>query len=127
MGATGNKHSAYWPMVVALWGKQFALLLLLSGLLWHFDSVLAYSAMLGCLVYWIPNAYFARLAFRYSSAQFPTMSLQSIYRGEIGKFLLTAMGFAVIFVCIKPLSHWAMFTAYLAMIISQWFFMYRWR
>ena len=118
-------------LIVLLWGQQFGLLFLVAGCLWVFDpfatnGVTAYSVLIGGFIFWIPNAYFTLYAFRHRGAQAALAVLQSMIRGEFGKFLLTATAFALAFVFVKPLSYPAVFTAYLVMILSQWLLISRW-
>lgn len=113
-------------LIITLWGKQLALLGLLVIPLWLFNTVLAYSALIGGLIYWIPNAYFTLYAFRFRGARAAATILRSMYRGEVGKFALTVVGFAIAFSLVKPLEPVSLFLAYIAMTISHCFLVSRW-
>jgi ATP synthase protein I len=81
--------------------------------------VIAYSVLIGGLIYIIPNMYFAFYAFRYRGAQAAQYVLMSFYRGEIGKFLLSSVGFAITFTLVQPLNLISVFSAYIALTIFQ--------
>lgn len=55
------------------------------------------SVMLGGLVSTLPTAYFARTAFRYNGARAARQIVNSFYKGEAIKMLLTFSLFALIF------------------------------
>ena len=44
---------------------------------------------------------------------------RSAYAGEIGKFLLSAVGFAAVFILLRPVSGAAVLAGYLAMLAIQ--------
>lgn len=67
----------------------------------------------------VPQAYFAHLAFRWRGAKSAKAIAQSSYAGEIGKFVLSVAGFAVIFAAIRPINGLAVFAGYLAMLTIQ--------
>ena len=64
--------------------------------------------------------YFAVYAFRFRGASVAREVLASFYRGEIGKFLLSGVGFATAFVLIQPLDIVSVFGAYIALTLMQW-------
>ncbi|PID43751.1 MAG: F0F1 ATP synthase subunit I [Gammaproteobacteria bacterium] len=79
-----------------------------------------YSALVGGVVFIIPNSYFAYKAFAYGGAQAARRIVQSFYKGEAVKLLLTAVLFAVVFIYVKPLDVLAMFLAYFVLLVSNW-------
>ena len=83
------------------------------------DQMLAYSAVLGGLTAILPQAYFASRVFRHRGASAAKQMAQSSYAGEVGKFLLTVAGFAVIFAGVRPLEAWMVFAAYGLMLVIQ--------
>lgn len=113
-------------LIFKLWGQQLGLLLLASGLLTGFSATVALSVLLGGLIYWVPNAYFTLYAFRFRGAQAAAAVLRSMYRGEVGKFMLTVVGFALVFTLVKPIEPLSLFVSYSAMTISQWILVSRW-
>lgn len=100
---------------------QLALLLPAVLLLWTASKVLAYSALLGGVLFILPNAYFTAYAFRYKGADSAPHVARAFYRGQSGKLALTVAGFAGVFLLIKPLHVPALMAAYCFMIASQWF------
>lgn len=80
----------------------------------------AFSALLGGLVCWLPNVYFAWRAFRYQGAQFAQDIVKSFYRAEAGKFALTAALFTLVFVVVPPSNPAFFFGAYVATLFTQW-------
>lgn len=90
------------------------LVVLLSALLQ--GIVAAYSALCGGLIALLPNMYFAFKAFRYFGARSSQAIVQSIWAGEMGKLVLTAVLFALLFVGVKQLDVMALFIAYLLVL-----------
>ena len=84
-----------------------------------FDKVYAYSVASGGLVAIIPQAYFAALAFRWRGARSARAIARSSYAGEVGKFLLSVAGFALVFATLRPLDGLAVFAGYLVMLAIQ--------
>jgi ATP synthase protein I len=73
----------------------------------------------GGLIAIVPQAYFARLAFRWRGAKSARAIARSSYAGEIGKYVLSIAGFAVVFATVRPIDGLAVFAGYLAMLIIQ--------
>jgi ATP synthase protein I len=101
---------------------QLAALLPASGLLLLMDTVLAYSVLVGGLVQIVPQAWFARQAYKYSGAQQASLVVRAMYRGETGKVVLAATLMAVLFTLYKQWNFFALFMAYIAMIPLQLIF-----
>lgn len=114
-------------LIIKLWIYQLGLLALAVSSLWWLNPVIAYSVGIGGLIFWLPNAYFALMAFRHIATGGSADLLRSIYRGEANKFALTAIGFAMVFVFVKPLSVISLFIAFLAMTVIQWILVSRWQ
>jgi ATP synthase protein I len=78
------------------------------------------SAALGGLVSIIPNAYFAWVVFRFQGAKSARKIVNSLYKGEAVKLLLTFVLFGLVFayVPIKPL---AFFLTYIVVQMVYWF------
>ena len=107
------------PPVHRITLAQLATLTLLCLPMLAYDQVLAWSLAAGGLIAIIPQAYFARLAFRWRGAKSARAVARSSYAGEIGKFLLSIAGFAVVFATVRPISGLAVFAGYLAMLAIQ--------
>ncbi len=107
------------PPVHRITLAQLAALVPICLLLLVFDKVFAYSALSGGLIAIVPQAYFAALAFRWRGAQSAKAIARSSYAGEVGKFVLSVAGFAVVFATIRPIDGLAVFAGYLAMLAIQ--------
>jgi ATP synthase protein I len=98
---------------------QLALLVSFCLYLLAFDKVCAYSVLSGGLIAIVPQAYFAVLAFRWRGARSAQAIARSSYAGELGKFLLSVAGFALVFAVLRPINGPAVFGGYLAMVTTQ--------
>ena len=79
-----------------------------------------YSVLAGGLIQVTASAYFAWKAFRYQGARQIKKAVQSMYRGETGKILLTAAFFATVFALLEPVvSLPTVIAAYAAMSVSH--------
>lgn len=91
------------------------LLATLAGLA-AFDWPTGYSILLGGLIALLANVYFAFKAFRYFGARSARAIVQSFWAGEMGKLILTAALFALVFVAVKPLQPLALFAGYVLVL-----------
>lgn len=99
---------------------QGLVLLVTASVLLLIDQLTASSALLGGLIAIIPNAYFAKWAFRYSGASAADKVAQSFYRGEAGKFILTTVLFALVFIWVNPINVVVVFVTYIGMMALNW-------
>lgn len=101
---------------------QLIVLLLATLVVWQWlGKVTGYSALLGGLIAWLPNLYFAHKAFRFSGARAAREIVRSFYAGEAGKLILTFVLFALTFAGVKPLEAPALFGSYLLTLLVSWF------
>ena len=107
------------PPVHRITLAQLAVLAPTCLLLMLVDEGRAYSVCCGGLVAVLPQAYFALLAFRWRGARSARAMARSGYAGEVGKFLLSAAGFALVFAWLRPVDAPAVFAGYLAMLAIQ--------
>ncbi|NCF18530.1 MAG: hypothetical protein GWP63_09825 [Haliea sp.] len=107
------------PPVHRITLAQLAVLVPLCFLITALDKVCAYSVASGGLIAIVPQAYFAALAFRWRGANSATAIARSSYVGEVGKFLLSVAGFALVFATVRPLDGLAVFAGYLVMLAIQ--------
>lgn len=84
------------------WQAVLAVLLMFSALLISSQQA-ALSVGTGCAIAMSGSLYFALQAFRYAGAQQAHKIVQSFFKGEAGKFVITALLFAAVFVWVKPL------------------------
>lgn len=101
---------------------QLIVLLLAALVAWQaLGSVAGYSALLGGVIAWLPNLYFAHKAFRFSGARAAKDIVRSFYAGEAGKLILTFVLFALTFAGVKPLEAPVLFGVYLLTLLVSWF------
>ena len=107
------------PPVHRITLAQLALLGSLCLCLVVFDDVCAYSVLSGGLIAIVSQAYFALLAFRWRGARSAGAIARSGYAGQVGKFLLSGAGFAVVFATVRPIDGLTVFAGYLVMLAIQ--------
>lgn len=100
---------------------QLAVLLLGVAVISTTDKLMAVSALIGGLIQILPQAWFSRQAFKYAGASNVDKVVRSMYRGELGKVVMTATLFAILFTVNKQWNYIVLFTTFLAMIPLQWF------
>ena len=115
-----NQVSIQKPPVFKVCLIQLSILLPMSVIGWWSSATVSYSLLLGGLLQIVPSAYFAYFAFRVIGAAHANFALQQIYRGEMGKFTLTLVGFGLVFLLVKPLHSVALFSAFVAMTFVYW-------
>lgn len=99
---------------------QLIITVVVAFLLYKFCGlVIAYSVLLGGMVYVLPNLCFVRSALKDLESQVPQVILSRFYIGEAQKFLLAMTMFTVCFALVEPLHTVSFFVAYgLIMIIN---------
>jgi ATP synthase protein I len=101
---------------------QLVVVLLAAVVLWQWRGVTTgYSGLLGGLIAWLPNLYFAHKAFRFTGARAAQAIVRSFYAGEAGKLILTAVLFALTFAAVKPLEALAVFGVFVLTQVVNWF------
>ncbi len=75
------------------------------------------SFVTGALIQIGPAWWFTRQAFRYTGASQTLKIVRSMYLGEIGKIIMTAILFALVFVLLKPLDISTLFSGYIMMLL----------
>jgi ATP synthase protein I len=93
------------------------MLIVVTVLVWQWQMVVARSMLLGGAVYLLPQTWFAWQAFRFQGARSAFSMVRAFYRGEAGKYILTAALFAVVFATVRPLDVPAMFGAYIGLMV----------
>lgn len=88
-------------------------------LIWHTPEA-ALSTLLGGLVAWLPNVFFAWQTFRHQGASQARNIVNSFYRAEAGKFGLTAALFIAVFVAVPPSNPAFFFGAYVVTQLAHW-------
>jgi ATP synthase protein I len=108
------------PPVHRITVAQLAVLVPLCLITWLVvNSVSAYSLLCGALVSILPQAWFASIAFRRRGARRAQQAARMVYAGELGKFLLSVAGFALVFAVVRPIDAPAVFAGFLCMLGIQ--------
>ena len=99
---------------------QLLIFLPVCGIMSGFDVTLAGSIMVGGLIQIVPQAWYARQAFRYRGARQVNKIVRAMYWGESGKVILTAALFVTTFILWTQLNFLAVFCAFTVMIPVGW-------
>lgn len=100
----------------------FILIVMISLLdvIWlHSQLVIAKSFAIGASLSFVNQAVFASFVFRHSGYRARRHIVSQMYRGQTIKWLLTVLGFALIFITIKPLLAPALFIGFIIMQLSH--------
>ncbi|MFE8070399.1 F0F1 ATP synthase subunit I [Marinobacteraceae bacterium S3BR75-40.1] len=108
------------PPIMRLILVQGAILLTVSAACLFIDRVAAYSALLGGLIFFLPNIYFAHKTFAHSGARAARQIVSAFYKGEAVKLLLAAVLFALVFKYVRPIDEAALFITFAVMLMSNW-------
>lgn len=103
-------------MLGAETGLALALALVLYPIL---GGVASRSAILGALIFIVPNALFVACAFRPSSLATPAAALRAVFLGEGVKLSATLILFAGCFIAVKPLHVGALLVTYGVLVIAH--------
>ena len=104
-----------------LWLVQLGITLFLTALCAIvFNIKAASSALLGGLVCIIPNAYFASKLFKHQGAHAAKQIVNSFYKGEAVKIILSIFLFTAVFIFFK-ITPLAFFISYILVLMTHWF------
>lgn len=101
-------------------GAQGAAVLLIAGLFYCRSLDSAISAFLGGMAFFIPNAIFAMRSFQHRGARSAKQIVNSIYKAEVIKLVLTAGLFILIFSLVDMLDPLGLFTAFIGTQAVSW-------
>ena len=94
---------------------QFCVSVIVAAALWAWmGEVAGMSALLGGVAVVIPNAFLAARLLQPSRDQSAKAMMRSAWLGEIGKVLLTALVFGVIFGFVRPIEPKAVLASFIA-------------
>jgi ATP synthase protein I len=85
-----------------------------------YDINAASSALLGGMVCIVPNAYFASKLFKYQGARSAKKIVNSFYKGEALKIVISVFLFTAVFLLFK-ITPLAFFGAYIMILMTHWF------
>ena len=105
-------------MLAAEVGLAAAIALVLFPML---GTVAARSAVLGALIFILPQALFVGYVFRAGSSVTAGSAVRGIYVGEAMKLIATVVLFAAGFMLVKPLNVGALFGTYLTLLLVNLF------
>ena len=116
MSEAHGKHgasSANTIVIVLL--AQTGLTAALAVMFWGLDDVVSgYSALLGGLTAIVPNGFLAARLMLPRRDPGAGALLRAAYLGELGKLVLTALMFGVVFALVRPLAAGALFAGFIA-------------
>mgnify|MGYP001548474527 CR=1 FL=1 len=93
---------------------QIGLGAVLAAVFWGtLGTVAGYSAMLGSLITFLPNAFLAARLGAPRREPGARALLRAAYIGEIGKLALTVLLFSIVFVMVRPLAAGPLFAAFI--------------
>jgi len=96
---------------------ELAALGLLVLLVWIIQPTWAVSAVAGGLVFVLPHTYFTLYALSSMGSYRERWFLSAFYRGQSGKWILTAAGFAVAFKFVQPLHSTVMLSTFCVVML----------
>ncbi len=106
--------------------RQTWALLIVIILAWVIDKswfggelVVAKSAAIGGLLSFVTQMVFAIFMFSHTGYRARNRIVSQFFRGQALKWLFTVLGFALIFIVIKPLSPLALFIGFIVMKMSH--------
>jgi ATP synthase protein I len=108
------------PPIYRLFVLQLCITLTISVILTMQSLEVAFSAMIGGLIFVFPHLYFTYKSFVFSGARATPQILSSIYQGETTKLITIAVLFAVVFKFVKPLNVMALFFTFIIVMASSW-------
>jgi len=97
-----------------VWGAIFLISYALAG------SHAALSSLCGAGIAVLGQAYFVARAFRHAGAASARQIVSSFYRGEAGKFMLTALLFAAVFIGFKQVDVRWLFASFVLEQLVAW-------
>jgi ATP synthase protein I len=107
--------------IVRLWLVQLGTILVISTLCAVTYGVNpAISALLGGMVCFVPNVYFARRLFKYQGARSAKKIVNGFYRAEAIKIVLSMLLFTAVFVWVE-ITPLAFFVSYIMILMTHWF------
>ena len=107
--------------IVRLWLIQLSVTLVFAALCaLVYGTNAASSALLGGMVCIVPNAYFASKLFKYQGARSARQIVNSFYKGEALKIVISIFLFTAVFLLFK-ITPLAFFASYIMVLMTHWF------
>lgn len=92
---------------------------LLEMTLFKSNLLIPKGVALGAFINWFAQGVFAWFAFRYTGAQGRQAIVSQLYLGQIIKWFVVMLGFALVFITIHPISAGAVIFGFIAMQIGH--------
>ena len=100
---------------------QLIITILLAGiLLLKFGSAVALSALLGGFICIVPNLYMVYKLFIYTGARATKKIVSNFYKGEVGKLMITVLGFTMTFTLVESVNHLTVLLTYIVTQAAFW-------
>lgn len=103
-------------MIILAMGYEF-----ISG---QREFAMSKNLLAGGILAWLSHYLFAKLSLRTFGAKFHRQTINNFYLAHLLKWLLTMLGFAVIFIYLKPLKPVWVFLGYMVLQIGQILLLY---
>ena len=100
--------------------------IVVMALLWATQGSLAgYSALVGGLIFLVPNTWFAYQVYKVEGARNMSLMVSNLFRAESAKIALTAVFFAAVFNLMEPIHVPALLFTFAVMVVMgaalRWF------
>lgn len=112
----GKLNTIAKPPLLRMTAIELLVLVAVALLILPLGRYQAQSLLAGGLIHIAGGTYFAMLSFRHRGATRMASAVQQMYRGEMGKIVLTGALFVLAFVTVRPLEVVALFAGYGLMI-----------
>ncbi|MGL5741917.1 MAG: ATP synthase subunit I [Legionella sp.] len=107
--------------IVRLWLVQLGVTLIIATVsAIALNANAAISALLGGMVCFVPNAYFAIKLFKYEGARSARQIVNSFYKGEALKIVISVFLFTAVFLLFK-ITPLVFFASYIMILMTHWF------
>ncbi|HHT0594591.1 TPA: ATP synthase subunit I [Legionella anisa] len=107
--------------IVRLWFVQLGVTLVFAAFCaLIYDINAASSVLLGGMACIVPNAYFAIKLFKYQGARSAKKIVNSFYKGEALKIIISVFLFTTVFLLFK-ITPLAFFGSYIMILMTHWF------
>lgn len=91
----------------------------------HRDFAISKNLLAGGVLAWASHYVFAKLSLRTFGAKFRRQMVNNFYLAHLLKWLMTMVGFALIFILLKPLKPMWVFLGYVILQIGQVVLLYQ--
>jgi len=114
MNESAPRRRASSTTMLKVLAVQIGLGVVLAAVFWGtLGTVAGYSALLGSLITFLPNAFLAARLGAPRREPGAKALLRAAYIGEIGKLALTVLLFSIVFVMVRPLAAGPLFAAFI--------------